>query len=168
MKKGNSNRQSSWMRLTGFLIFSLRPVFFCLKVFGFLRISDKMVSDGFGWYSCISCSSAKFSLRERIRFYSRNQMAKSGEIDCEVYYHSEHIRSSLQIINYCRFHSDPFIYSRKWSSFIASAFSQTLLNFIVERNSRTIKKINRCRYTKMLWLNITNRICAGAPGLCVP
>ena len=52
----------------------------------------------------------------------QESVAKSGEIDCEVYYHIEHLRRSLQIIKYCRFRSDAFIYSRKWSSFIASGF----------------------------------------------
>jgi hypothetical protein len=113
-------------------------------------------------------AAAKRALSGEESDFIQESFAKSGEIDCVVYYRIEHVRRSLQIINYCRFRSDAFIYSRKWSSFIASAFHRLFLNFIVEENSKTIKKSNRCRNMKMMRLNMTNRNCAGAPALCIP
>jgi hypothetical protein len=80
----------------GFLdiFFLVTWFFFCLKVSGFLRISDKVVPDGFGWNSCIPGSSAK-SLSGKESDFIQESLTKSGEIDCEVYYHSEHIRNVL-------------------------------------------------------------------------
>ena len=56
-------------------------------------------------------AAAQRSFFGEVSDFIEESVAKFGEIDCEVYYHSEHVRSSLQIINYCRVRSDAFIYS---------------------------------------------------------
>ena len=54
-------------------------------------------------------AAAQRSLSGKESDFIQESIAKSGAIDCEVYYHIEHVRRSLQIINYCRIRSDAFI-----------------------------------------------------------